>query len=237
MDTEIGRTLRENIPPATPSRQAERGERDSVDSGDGGNHRMKTVIEADHLRKTFGPIVAVDDLSFSVAAGECFGILGPNGAGKTSTIRMVYGFSPPTSGKLTVFGLDVARDHRAVKARIGVCQQENNLDPELTVLQNLIVFARYFDIPPAEAESRARELLKFMALEQREESRIPALSGGMVRRLVMARALLNRPELLVLDEPTTGLDPQSRHQVWERVEELRAGGLSVLMTTHYMEVA
>ena len=198
---------------------------------------MNAVIRAEALRKTFGKLVAVDDLSFSIASGECFGILGPNGAGKTSTIRMVYGFSPLTAGKLRVFGLDVTENPRAVKARIGVCQQENNLDPELTVLQNLLVFARYFDIAAPEAERRSHELLTFMALEHREESRVPDLSGGLLRRLVMARALLNRPELLILDEPTTGLDPQSRHQVWERLEELRADGLSILLTTHNMDEA
>jgi len=198
---------------------------------------VRTVIEAGHLRKKFGEIVAVDDLSFTVAAGECFGILGPNGAGKTSTIRMVYGFSPLTTGTLRVFGLDVTREARAIKARIGVCQQENNLDPELTVLQNLLVFARYFNIPAAEAGRRASELLKFMTLDHRENSRAVDLSGGMIRRIVMARALLNRPELLILDEPTTGLDPQSRHLVWERLEELRSKGLTVLLTTHYMEEA
>jgi lipooligosaccharide transport system ATP-binding protein len=198
---------------------------------------MNTAISAEHLRKTFGELVAVDDLSFSVISGECFGILGPNGAGKTSTIRMVYGFSPPTGGTLRVFGLDITRHARTVKARIGVCQQENNLDPELTVLQNLLVFARYFNLPAALAKQRSSELLKFMALDHRENSRAVDLSGGMVRRIVMARALLNRPELLILDEPTTGLDPQSRHQVWERLEELRANGLTVLLTTHYMEEA
>ncbi|MBU2228188.1 MAG: ABC transporter ATP-binding protein [Proteobacteria bacterium] len=198
---------------------------------------MNPVIEAKGLRKTFGELVAVDDVSFSVRAGECFGILGPNGAGKTSTIRMIYGFSPLTAGRLTVFGLDITRNAREVKARIGVCQQENNLDPDLTVLQNLEVFARYFNIPESEASGRSRELLRFMALDHRENSRAADLSGGMLRRLVMARALLNRPELLILDEPTTGLDPQSRHQVWERLEELRAKGLSILMTTHYMEEA
>ena len=198
---------------------------------------MNAVIEAEHLRKTFGSLVAVDDLSFSVAAGECFGILGPNGAGKTSTIRMVYAFSPPSGGTLHVLGLDITRQARAVKSRIGVCQQENNIDPDLSVLQNLEVFARYFNIPEAEATARSRELLRFMALDQRENSRALDLSGGMIRRLVMARALLNRPELLILDEPTTGLDPQSRHQVWERLEELRAGGLSILLTTHNMDEA
>jgi lipooligosaccharide transport system ATP-binding protein len=198
---------------------------------------VNAVIRAEALRKSFGKLVAVDDLSFSIASGECFGILGPNGAGKTSTIRMVYGFSPLTAGTLTVFGLDITKHPRAVKARIGVCQQENNLDPELTVLQNLLVFARYFDIPAPEAEQRSHELLKFMALDHREESRVPDLSGGLLRRLVMARALLNQPELLILDEPTTGLDPQSRHQVWERLEELRAKGLSILLTTHNMDEA
>jgi lipooligosaccharide transport system ATP-binding protein len=198
---------------------------------------LNAVIEAEHLRKTFGSLVAVDDLSFSVAAGECFGILGPNGAGKTSTIRMVYAFSPPSGGTLHVLGLDITRQARAVKSRIGVCQQENNIDPDLTVRQNLEVFARYFNIPAAEATRRSRELLRFMALDHRENSRAVDLSGGMIRRLVMARALLNRPELLILDEPTTGLDPQSRHQVWERLEELRADGLSILLTTHNMDEA
>jgi lipooligosaccharide transport system ATP-binding protein len=198
---------------------------------------LNAVIKAEHLRKTFGSLVAVDDLSFLVAAGECFGILGPNGAGKTSTIRMVYAFSPPSGGTLHVLGLDITRQARAVKSRIGVCQQENNIDPDLTVLQNLEVFARYFNIPAAEATRRSRELLGFMALDHRKNSRAVDLSGGMIRRLVMARALLNRPELLILDEPTTGLDPQSRHQVWERLEELRADGLSILLTTHYMDEA
>ena len=136
-----------------------------------------------------------------------------------------------------MLGLDITRQARAVKSRIGVCQQENNIDPDLTVLQNLEVFARYFNIPAAEATRRSRELLRFMALDHRENSRAVDLSGGMIRRLVMARALLNRPELLILDEPTTGLDPQSRHQVWERLEELRADGLSILLTTHNMDEA
>ena len=195
------------------------------------------IIEAEHLRKTFGDIVAVNDITFSVDAGECFGILGPNGAGKTSTIRMIYGFSPLTGGMLRVFGLDVAKEQRAIKSRIGVCQQENNLDPELTVRENLEIFARYFDLSRAEAQKRTGELLRFMALDHRSESKTPALSGGMTRRLILARALINRPELLILDEPTTGLDPQSRHQVWERLEELRAEGLTILLTTHYMEEA
>lgn len=198
---------------------------------------MSEIIRAEHLRKVFGGLVAVDDISFSVEKGACFGILGPNGAGKTSTIRMVYGFSPLTSGTLTVFGLGIDRHLRAIKARVGVCQQENNLDPDLTVLENLEIFAGYFDLPRNEARRRAGELLRFMGLDHRAGAGIPELSGGMARRLILARALLNRPELLILDEPTTGLDPQSRHQVWERLEELRKGGLTILLTTHYMEEA
>lgn len=195
------------------------------------------IVEVQHLRKTFGELVAVDDVSFRVGKGECFGILGPNGAGKTSTIRMIYGFSPATSGVIKIFGLDMAGNMRAIKARIGVCQQENNLDPDLKVLQNLEVFARYFNIPRAVALERGVALLEFMALDHRRDARALDLSGGLMRRLVIARALINQPDLLILDEPTTGLDPQSRHQVWERLEELRAKGLSILLTTHYMDEA
>ena len=198
---------------------------------------MEPVIEATSLKKTFGDLVAVDGLSFAVESGECFGILGPNGAGKTSTIRMIYGFSPMTAGDLNVFGMDIRRRYRAVKNRIGVCQQENNLDPDLTVVQNLEVYAGFFNVPRREARSRALELLSFMSLENRRDTRAMELSGGMMRRLVIARALINNPDLLILDEPTTGLDPQSRHQVWERLEELHSRGLSILLTTHYMDEA
>lgn len=198
---------------------------------------MTNVIEAKDLRKQFRDLVAVDSISFTVRQGECFGLLGPNGAGKTSTIRMIYGFSPMTAGELRVFGLDIATQWRAIRSRIGVCQQENNLDPDLTVLKNLEVFASYFDMPASTARRRALELLHFISLEQRAHTRIPELSGGMMRRLILARALINDPELLILDEPTTGLDPQSRHQVWEKIEELRSRGLSVLLTTHYMDEA
>jgi len=194
-------------------------------------------IDAQHLRKTYGSLVAVDDVSFQVMPGECFGILGPNGAGKTSIIRMIYGFSPMSGGVLQVFGLNSSDHIRSIKARIGVCQQDNSLDPDLTVRQNLEVFARYFNIPRPVAQERTQKLLRFMALDHRQDSRAIDLSGGMMRRLVIARALINEPELLILDEPTTGLDPQSRHQVWERLEELRMGGLSILLTTHYMEEA
>jgi lipooligosaccharide transport system ATP-binding protein len=198
---------------------------------------MNYIIEAKNLRKEFGSIIAVDDISFNVMPGECFGILGPNGAGKTSTIRMIYGFSPMTGGSLKVFGLDVAQSLRAIKSRIGVCQQENSLDPDLTVEQNLMVFARYFDMPKKMAAEKTEKQLKFIALDHRRDAMVTELSGGMMRRLVIARALINDPELLILDEPTTGLDPQSRHQVWERLERLKASGLSILLTTHYMDEA
>jgi len=198
---------------------------------------VANVIEAEGLRKSFGDLVAVDGLSFHVLRGECFGILGPNGAGKTSTIRMIYGFSPMTGGILRVFGLPTSEGWRVIKTRIGVCQQENNLDPDLTVQQNLEVFARYFDIPKKQASQQAEKLLEFIALSHRKNAKVTELSGGMMRRLVLARALINDPDLLILDEPTTGLDPQSRHQVWERLEELRSRGLSILLTTHYMDEA
>lgn len=195
------------------------------------------VIEAVHIRKAFDGLEAVSGISFRVNPGECFGILGPNGAGKTTTIRMIYGFSPMTGGVMNVFGLDINGHGRTIKARIGVCQQENTLDPDLTVLQNLIVYARYFDIPAKIARGKAEDLLRFMSLEHRSDAKVLELSGGMIRRVVLARALINDPELLILDEPTTGLDPQSRHQVWERLSELRQRGLTILLTTHYMDEA
>lgn len=198
---------------------------------------MDFVIEAQDLEKTFGSFVAVDGISFRVSRGECFGILGPNGAGKTSTIRMIYGFSPLTAGSLKVFGLDIEKELRRIKTRIGVCQQENSLDTELTVLQNLEIFASYFDIELSSARRRAEDLLRFIALEQRRDAPVLELSGGLMRRLMLARALINDPQLLILDEPTTGLDPQSRHQIWNRLDELRSGGLTILLTTHYMEEA
>jgi lipooligosaccharide transport system ATP-binding protein len=202
-----------------------------------GTQTAPYIVEAENLLKKFGDFIAVNRISFHVAAGECFGILGPNGAGKTTTIRMVYGFSPMSEGSLKVFGLDISKDWRQIKFRIGVCQQENSLDPDLTVLQNLEVFARYFDIPKKEARRKAMELLSFIGLDQRRDATVSELSGGLVRRLVLARALINDPDLLILDEPTTGLDPQLRHQIWDRLEELRGKGISILLTTHYMEEA
>jgi lipooligosaccharide transport system ATP-binding protein len=195
------------------------------------------VIAARELRKSFGTFTAVDGISFQVHRGECFGLLGPNGAGKTSTIRMLYGYSPVSGGELELFGLPLAGHLREIKGKIGVCQQEDTLDPDLNVLDNLLVFARYFDIPRPQAEARARELLHFFALDGRSRAGIPELSGGMRRRLTLARALLNEPELLILDEPTTGLDPQARHQVWERLEELKSRGLTIVLTSHYLEEA
>lgn len=195
------------------------------------------IVEAENLFKTFGDFVAVNRISFRIATGECFGILGPNGAGKTTTVRMVYGFSPMSGGSLKVFGLDISQDWRQIKSHIGVCQQENSLDPDLTVLQNLEVFARYFDMPKKEANKKAMELLDFIALHHRVNAPVTELSGGMMRRLVLARSLINNPDLLILDEPTTGLDPQSRHQIWDRLEGLQGKGISILLTTHYMEEA
>lgn len=198
---------------------------------------MSKIIQVSDLLKKFKDVTAVDGLSFSVKSGECFGLLGPNGAGKTSTIRMLYGFSPPTSGSLLVFGKDITTDWREIKSRIGVCQQDNTLDPDLSVIQNLTIFAQYFSIPRKIAKERSEEMLEFFALTHKRHAKVMELSGGMVRRLILARALINKPELLILDEPTTGLDPQSRHQLWERLEKLKEEGLTILLTTHYMDEA
>jgi lipooligosaccharide transport system ATP-binding protein len=198
---------------------------------------MAAIIEARDLRKNYNERTAVDGISFSVQRGETFGLLGPNGAGKTTTIRMIYGFSPMTSGSLKVFEKDIVNQWRSIKERIGVCQQENSLDPDLSVEQNLQVFARYFNIPKRVAAERTQRLLDFVSMKQRKSDKVTSLSGGLMRRLVIARALINEPDLLILDEPTTGLDPQSRHQVWERLDELKSRGLTILLTTHYMEEA
>ncbi len=196
-----------------------------------------TVISATAIRKTYGTFTAVDGITFSVPRGELFGILGPNGAGKTSTIRMIYGFSPLSGGSLQVFGRDIVSDWRDIRARLGVCHQEDNLDTEMTVRQNLEVFAGFFGIPRAEAAERATRLLTFFGLNHKESAQVNELSGGMMRRLVIARALINNPELLILDEPTTGLDPQTRHQLWDKLAELKQNGVTILLTTHYMEEA
>ena len=195
------------------------------------------TVNAEKLKKDFDGLTAVGGIDFHVSKGESFGILGPNGAGKTTTIRMISCFMPPTSGKLDVFGLPVSKYPRRIKERIGVCQQEDNLDPDLNVYQNLLVYSRYFNMERASADKKISELLDFVGLSGRKTSRISELSGGMKRRLIVARSLLNSPELLILDEPTTGLDPQARNQVWENVEELKRKGTTFVLTTHYMEEA
>jgi lipooligosaccharide transport system ATP-binding protein len=195
------------------------------------------IVQVDNLCKRYDGFTAVDGISFAVQPGECFGLLGPNGAGKTSAIRMMYGFAPPSSGSLRIFGLDVATDWRQIRSRLGVCQQDNTLDPDLSVVHNLLVFAGYFRIPARQARQRAEELLHFFALEKKREAKVGELSGGLARRLTLARALINDPELIILDEPTTGLDPQSRHLLWERLQSLRTMGKTFILTTHYMEEA
>jgi lipooligosaccharide transport system ATP-binding protein len=194
-------------------------------------------IEARGLLKRYGELTAVDGIDFTVGAGECVGFLGPNGAGKTTTVRMVTAFSPLSGGSVRVLGMDVTLQPRPIKARIGVCPQQDNLDPDFSVRRNLLVYARYFGMEPALARRRADELLETMQLAERADAAIDALSGGMKRRLILARALLNQPELLVLDEPTSGLDPQARHMIWQRIRQLRSTGTTVLLTTHYMEEA
>ncbi len=195
------------------------------------------MIEARGLVKRYGDLTAVAGVDLAIARGECFALLGPNGAGKTTTIRMLYGFTPRTAGVLRVGGLDVAEHPRQIRAMLGVLPQENNLDPDLTPRENLRAYARYFDLPAAEARSRAQALLAFVGLQDRATSRLDELSGGMKRRLLVARALINRPRLLILDEPTTGLDPQARHLIWQRLRELKANGTTLVLTTHYMEEA
>ena len=195
------------------------------------------ILKVDSLRKNYGALAAVDGISFAVQPGECFGLLGPNGAGKTTTIRMLYGYTPRDAGQLEVFGLDIDKGLREIKRRIGICQQEDSLDPDLSVRNNLVGYARYFAIPGSEAARRADQLLGFFALKNRAHDKITVLSGGLKRRLMLARALVNQPELLILDEPTTGLDPQSRQLLWEKLAELKKQGLTILLTTHYMEEA
>ena len=195
------------------------------------------AIEVRGVRKIFRGVTAVDGIDFSVPSGEFFGLLGPNGAGKTTTIRMIYGFSPLSEGSLHVFGKDIRTHWREIRSRIGVCQQENTLDPDLTVEQNLRLFAGYFSMDSRKAGQRTSELLEFFALSHKRDAKVEKLSGGMIRRLMLARALINTPDLIILDEPTTGLDPQSRHQVWDKLHELKGRGVTVLLTTHYMEEA
>ena len=198
---------------------------------------MKPVIIAQDLCKNYGEFKAVDHISFEIRAGECFGFLGPNGAGKTTTVRMIHCVSPVGAGTLTVMGMAADIDNRSIKKITGVVPQEINLDNDLTVRENLQVFAHFFDIPRAEARRRIGELLKFVELEKKRDSKIDQLSTGMKRRLLIARALLNQPKLIIADEPTTGLDPQARHLIWQRLRQLKSQGVTLILTTQYMEEA
>jgi lipooligosaccharide transport system ATP-binding protein len=196
-----------------------------------------STVSAKDLTKDYNSFRAVDHIDFEISSAECFGFLGPNGAGKTTVMRMIYCFLPVTSGALTVLGLDVARQPSEIKAKTGVMPQENNLDPDLSVFENLVVYARYFDIPKKVSSDRARELLDFVELQEKAGFNIKNLSGGMRQRLLLARSLINNPEILILDEPTTGLDPHSRHAVWEKMGYLKSKGTTLILTTHYMEEA
>ncbi|MHC1681333.1 MAG: ABC transporter ATP-binding protein [Methanomassiliicoccales archaeon] len=195
------------------------------------------AVRAEKLTKVFDELRAVDAIDFEIEEGECFGFLGPNGAGKSTTMRMMHCASPITSGKLEVLGMDVNDSSRDVKAIIGVAPQENNLDPDFTVRRNLTVYGRYFGLPKDVLEERADRLLEFMQLSEKRDERIQEISGGMKRRLIIARAMMNDPRLLILDEPTTGLDPQARHLIWEKVRELKRKKVTVILTTHYMDEA
>ncbi len=195
------------------------------------------IIQAQGLTKRFSDFTAVDAIDFEVHKGESFGFLGPNGAGKTSTMRMIGCASPVTEGALRVMGMDPRIDASRIKAILGVVPQQDNLDTEITVRENLLMYARYFDIPSHIARPRADELLEFVQLAERADSQVEPLSGGMKRRLTVARSLINDPKMILLDEPTTGLDPQARHVIWERLYQLKRRGSTLLLTTHYMDEA
>ena len=199
--------------------------------------RPDALIHARGLTKRFGNLVAVDAVDFDVDRGEAFGFLGPNGAGKTSTMRMIGCVSPRSGGVLRVLGMDPVTDGHRIRARLGVVPQADTLDRELRVEENLLTYARYFDMPWSVARQRTEELLEFVQLRDRAQSDVEPLSGGMRRRLSIARALINEPDLLLLDEPTTGLDPQARHLVWDRLYRLKQRGVTIILTTHYMEEA
>ena len=195
------------------------------------------IITATGLVKKFGDITAVDGISFEVRKGEVFGFLGPNGAGKTTTMKMIACVSPRTSGSLRVFGLDPDEMPAGIKMRLGVVPQETNLDPDFTTYGNLLAYSRYFDIPDPLARKRIEELLGFVQLQEKRDVTIEKLSGGMKRRLILARALVNNPDLLILDEPTIGLDPQARHLIWEKLKLLQSQGNTIVLTTHYLDEA
>ena len=199
---------------------------------------MKHAIAAEKILKKFGDFTAVDEISFTVKPGETFAILGENGAGKSTTMRMIAGRSPLSGGKLLVGGFDVGEDERKIRSILGIVPQENNLDPDLNVLENLLVYARYFRIPSDSARAKALELLEFVGLLEKSKAKVDTLSGGMKRRLIIARALIHDPEILLLDEPTTGLDPSVRQEIWDKLEDLRnTQNLTILLSTHYMDEA
>ena len=195
------------------------------------------AISAENLTKRYADLVAVDGVTFTIHGGECFGILGPNGAGKTSIMKMISCVSPVTSGELWVDGKRVDREHRAIKSQMGVVSQADSLDPGLSVLQNLLAYGRFFGLRAERARARAWAALDLFQLSDKAHQEPDELSGGMRRRLLIGRALLHEPKILVLDEPTTGLDPQTRHLVWDRLLDLRRQGITILLTTHYMEEA
>ncbi|MHB8959788.1 MAG: ABC transporter ATP-binding protein [Candidatus Limnocylindrales bacterium] len=195
------------------------------------------LIAARGLTKRFGSFTAVDAIDFDVAPGESFGFLGPNGAGKTSTMRMIGCISPVTEGELSILGLDPSSDGPRIRGQLGVVPQEDSLDTDLSVIDNLIIYGRYFGLSRAECTRRAHEMLEFAQLTERANDRVEPLSGGMKRRLTIARALINEPSILLLDEPTTGLDPQARHLLWERLYRLKQRGVTLVLTTHYMDEA
>ncbi|HET6754891.1 MAG TPA: ABC transporter ATP-binding protein [Jiangellaceae bacterium] len=195
------------------------------------------LVRAGRLTKRFGEVTAVDEIDVEIERGEAFGFLGPNGAGKTSAMRMIGCVSPPTSGELQVLGMDPETEGPAIRGRLGVVPQRDTLDEELTVRENLLVYGRYFGLPRATVSERAAELLEFAQLAERADSKVEPLSGGMKRRLTIARALINEPEILLLDEPTTGLDPQARHVLWDRLFRLKRSGVTLVLTTHYMDEA
>jgi lipooligosaccharide transport system ATP-binding protein len=198
---------------------------------------MESLIHARGLTKRFGSITAVAGIDLDVTRGEAFGFLGPNGAGKSSTMRMIGCVSPPSGGTLRILGLDPVQDGSAIRGRLGVVPQADTLDNELTVKENLVIYGRYFGLSRADVRKRADELLEFVQLSERADSKVEPLSGGMKRRLTIARALVNDPEVLLLDEPTTGLDPQARHVVWDRLFRLKQRGVTLILTTHYMDEA
>jgi lipooligosaccharide transport system ATP-binding protein len=204
---------------------------------DEGRHGDQPLIHARDLVKRFGDFTAVAGIDVDVARGEAFGFLGPNGAGKSSTMRMIGCVSQPSGGTLRILGMDPRRQGTAIRARLGVCPQQDSLDPELSVKENLVTYARYFGIPRRIAKAKADELLDFVQLSERASSKVEPLSGGMKRRLTIARALVNDPDIVLLDEPTTGLDPQARHLVWDRLFRLKQQGVTLVLTTHYMDEA